>query len=281
MDATGKYLSTAEVGEALGITPAAVRRLVREGLLEVKERKLYKTGEDYYFDQAEVQDLLPQMPGFKRKWQSEEDSRLGARKAAFMRLAAVKKTLRHGDIKNNFLLSLESYPEKTAALLRASYFLYHLNHYAKGGEEYLYDLKEKVIRKFLLDYTPENGLEVSFIKGGPRVYLCAACRSKAKNMGLDYSKYKSIYDGCPQCRKENDYYSLFEFKVEYGEHRFCFHTPYHIARKWFEEGRGLPGKTSERGKEEAFPFGRPISEAEARAVTLDEVTRELTSFLGG
>ena len=281
MSITGKYLSTAEAGETLGITPALVRRLVREGLLEVKDRKRYKTGEDYCFDQGDVQALLPRMPQFRRKWQSEEDSRLGARKAAFLRQAAVKKALRHGDIKAKFLHSLEAYPEKTAALLRASFFLYHLNHYAKGGEEYLYDLKEKVIERFLFDFSTDQGLDVLFVKGGPKVYLCAACRSKAKNMSLDYIKYKSYYEGCPQCRKEEDYYSLFEFKVEYGEHRFCFHTPYHIARKWFEDGRGLPDKTGERGQEEAFPFGRPISEAEARAVTLDEVTRELTSFLGG
>lgn len=278
---TGKYLSTAEAGEALGITPAAVRRLVREGLLEVRVRKKYKTGEDYYFDREDVQDLLPRMAELRRKWQSEEDNRLGARKAAFRRLAAARKTLRHGDIKAKFLHSLESYPEKTAALLRASFFLYHLNHYAKGGEAYLYDLKEKVIKKFLFDFTPDEGLDVSLVKGGSKVCLCAACRSKAKNMGLDYIKYKSIYEGCPQCRKEDDYYSLFEFKVEYDEHRFCFHTPYHIARKWFEDGRGLPDKVGERGKEKAFPCGRPISEAEARAVTLDEVTRELISFLGG
>lgn len=281
MGLTGKYLSTAEASETLGITPAAVRRLVREGLLEVKDTRRYKSGEDYYFDRGEVQDLLPRMPEFRRKWQCEEDNRLGAKRAALMRLSAVKKNRRHKDIKTKFLLSLESYPEKTAALLRASFFLYHLNHYAKGGEEYLYDLKEKVLKKFLCNFSPAEGLEVSLIKGGPKIYLCAACRSKAKNMGVNYNKYKSIYDGCPQCRKETDYYSLFEFKVEYGEHRFCFHTPYDIARKWFEDGSGLPDSTRERGKEEAFPFGRPISEAEARAVTLDEVTRELISFLGG
>jgi hypothetical protein len=53
-----------------------------------------------------------------------------------------------------------------------------------------------------------------------------------------------------------------------------------LTRKWFENMDELPKRSREKGKEEALPFGRPISEAEARAVTLDEVIRELKSYLG-
>lgn len=70
------------------------------------------------------------------------------------------------------------------------------------------------------------------------------------------------------------------FTVEYGEHRFCFHTPYYTAKKWFVNAGELPRRERERGIEGARPFGRPISEAEARAVTLEEVIRELESFVG-
>lgn len=282
MDLTGNYLSIAQVGEYLGITPAGVRRLVRDGLLEVKDTRRYKFGEDLYFDPSEVGDLLPRMPEFKRKWQSEEDIRLGAKRAAFKRAEGAKRERGHRNIKEQFLLSLEGYPEKAAALLRASFYLYHLNHYAKGGEEYLYDLKEKVLKRFLSEFSPAEGLHVFFVEGGQKVYLCDSCRWKAQNRGMDYRKYKNIFGGCPQCKKESDYYSLFEFRVEYGEHRFCFHAPYHTAKKWFEKNAGeLPRKTRERGKEEACAFGRPISEAEARAVPLEEVVRELESFWGG
>lgn len=280
MDLTGKYISTAEVGETLGITPSSVRRLVREGVLEVKSIKQYKTGEEYYFDSSEVNNLLPRMPDLKRKWHHEENRRLGAKRAAFKRVYDVEKALRHTGIKKSYLLSLENYPEKAAVLLRASFFLYHLNHYAKAGEEYLYDIKESVLKKFLADFSAAEGLEIYFIEGGQKIQLCAGCRSKAQKMGLSYLTYKTSRGGCPQCRKEEDYYSLFEFRVEYGEHRFCFHTPFSIARKWFENMGELPQKAREKGKEEALPFGRPISEGEARAVTLDEVIRELRSYLG-
>ncbi len=275
-----KYMSTAEVGETLGITPSSVRRLVREGVLQVKGTKKYKTGEEYYFDSSEVIELLPRMPHLRRKWHHEENMRLGARRAAFKRVDDVERALRHTGIKKNYLLSLENYPEKAALLLRASFFLYHLNHYAKGGEEYLYDLKERVLKKFLHDFTAAEGLDIVFIEGGQKVLLCAGCRLKAQNMGLGYLQYKINHGGCPQCRKEEDYYSLFEFRVAYGEHRFCFHTPYNIARKWFENMGDLPKKAREKGKEEAMPFGRPISEGEARAVTLEGVIRELKSYLG-
>ncbi|MDD4766303.1 MAG: helix-turn-helix domain-containing protein [Desulfotomaculaceae bacterium] len=280
MDLSGKNMSAAEVGEILGITPSSVRRLVREGVLEVKETKRYKAGEELYFDSSAVKDLLPRMPELRRKWHSEENRRLGARKAAFKRVDDAGKALRHTGIKKKFLFSLEFYPEKAALLLRASFFLYHLNHYAKGGEEYLYDLKEKVLKKFVSDFSAVEGLDIVFIEGGQKVLLCAGCRVKAQSMGLSYLKYKINHGGCPQCRKEEDYYSLFEFRVVYGEHRFCFHTPYYIARKWFENMAELPKKVREKGKEEALPFGRPISEGEARAVTLEEVIRELKSFLG-
>lgn len=279
MDLSRKYMSTAEVSETLGVTPSSVRRLVREGVLEVKDTKRYKTGEEFYFDSSEVENLLPRMPDLRRKWHHEENRRLGARKAAFKRVSDAGKALRHTGIKKNFLLSLGDYPEKAARLLRASFFLYHLNHYAKGGEEYLYDLKERVLRKFVSDFSAAEGLDMVFIEGGQKVLLCAGCRVKAQNMGSSYLEYKIKHGGCPQCRKEEDYYSLFEFRVEYGEHRFCFHTPYNIARKWFENIQ-LPEKAREKGKEEALPFGRPISEGEARAITLEEVIRELKSFLG-
>ena len=280
MDLSRKYMSTAEVSETLGVTPSSVRRLVREGVLEVKDTKRYKTGEEFYFDSSEVENLLPRMPDLRRKWHHEENRRLGARKAAFKRVNDAGKALRHTGIKKNFLLSLEDYPEKAALLLRSSFFLYHLNHYAKGGEEYLYDLKEKVLKKFAADFSAAEGLDMVFIEGGRKVLLCAGCRVKAQNMGLSYLEYKVRHGGCPQCRKEEDYYSLLEFRVEYGEHRFCFHTPYNLARKWFGSLDQLPHKAREKGKEEALPFGRPISEGEARAVALEEVIRELKTFLG-
>jgi hypothetical protein len=277
---TGRYLSTAQAGEFLGVTPSRIHRLVRDGFLEVKDTRFYKFGKNYYFDRTDVERLLPRIPEIKRKWQAEEDARLGAKRAAFKRLNAEKKAREYQHVKEQFFLSLEHYLEKSATLLKASFYLYHLNHYAKGGEDYLYDLKEKVLRKFTEKFSAEEGLEILFVEGGQKISLCDSCRQKALKMGLDYIRYKSAYGGCPRCKKRSDYYSLFEFRVRYGEHSFCFHTPYYVARNWINVPSGLPHKTRARGKEEGRAFGRPISEAEAMAVSLEEVIGELERFLG-
>lgn len=277
---TKNYLTTAQAADLLNITPAAVRRLVREGLLEVKDTRRYKFGVDQSFDRAAVENLLPGIPELKRKWHAEEDLRLGARRAAFKRLENEKKARAYQNFKERFMLSLEDYPEKVALLLRASFFLYHLNHYAKGGEEYLYDLKEETLKKFSESFTTQEGLEVILVEGGEKVHLCESCRMKARSMGLDYVKYKSMHGGCPRCRKENDYYSLFEFRVKYGDHFFCFHTPYQVAKGWLRNSLDLPCQTHMPGREEARAFGRPITEAEALAVSLMEVIRELEVFTG-
>lgn len=275
------YLTTAQVAELLNITPAGVRRLVREGLLEVKYTRSYKFGVDHSFDRAAAENLLPRVPEFKRKWHAEEDLRLGAQKAAFKRLEDQKKARAYQGFKERFLLSLEDYPEKVACLLRVSFFLYHLNHYAKGGEEYLYDLKEQTLKMMTEKFTSMDGLEVILVEGGEKIHLCETCRAKARSMGLNYIKYKSIHGGCPRCRKENDYYSLFEFRIKYGDHFFCFHTPYHVAKSWLRNALELPCKKHVPGREEARAFGRAITESEALAVSLEEVIRELEGFTGG
>lgn len=274
------YLTTAQAAAFLNITPAAVRRLVREGLLEVKQIRRYKFGEDLSFDRAAVEKLLPGLPEFKRKWHAEEDLRLGAKRAAFKRLEEQKKARAYQSFKERFLISLEDYPERVELLLRTSFFLYHLNHYAKGGEAYLYDLKEETLKKMNEIFTLQDGLEVILVEGGDKIHLCDACRAKARSMGLDYVKFKSVHGGCPRCRKENDYYSLFEFRVKYLDHFFCFHTPYQVARSWVENSLDLPRKTHVPGREEARAFGRPITKAEALAVSLEEVIRELELFTG-
>ncbi|MCL6558287.1 MAG: helix-turn-helix domain-containing protein, partial [Firmicutes bacterium] len=74
----GEYLTAAQVGEYLGITPAGVKRLVKDGHLEIKGKLNFKHGETFYFDRAEVKELLPRMPGLLRRWESEESARMGA-----------------------------------------------------------------------------------------------------------------------------------------------------------------------------------------------------------
>ena len=62
---TGRYLSTAQAGEFLGVTPSRIHRLVRDGFLEVKDTRFYKFGKNYYFDRTDVERLLPRIPEIK------------------------------------------------------------------------------------------------------------------------------------------------------------------------------------------------------------------------
>ena len=108
---TGRYLSTAQAGEFLGVTPSRIHRLVQDGLLEVKDTRLYKFGKNYYLDRTDVERLLPRIPGLKRKWQAEEDARLGAKRAAFKRLHAEKKPGNTSTSRKSFFFTL-TFPQK-------------------------------------------------------------------------------------------------------------------------------------------------------------------------
>lgn len=274
-----EYLNTALAGEYLGLTPAGLRKLVRDGYLETKNGGPLKHGEEFIYSRAEVEALLPRMPEILRRWESEANFRQGAGRMSMERLRVERGARAVKDLKEKFFASLEGMPERTAGLMRASFYLFHLNHYAKGGEEYLYDLKGKVLQAFKNHFGESDGLQVSFVQGHEKVYLCGSCRQKAKGRGVGYAEYKNIYGGCPHCRKHQDYYSLYEFLVKWGEHRFVFHTPFQAGRKWFAGERVIAQKSRNHGKEGGYAFGRLVSGAEARAVGLAEVIRELERFL--
>ncbi|MGB9791051.1 MAG: hypothetical protein ACPLTR_00550 [Thermacetogeniaceae bacterium] len=179
--------------------------------------------------------------------------------------------------KERFLNSLSEIPEKSASLLRAAYYLYHLNHYAKAGESYLYELKERVLKAFTAHFAPEDGLRISFIQGPPRITLCPACRRRAREERKSYVEYAQVTGGCASCHRDENYYSLYEFLVICDPHRFCFHSPYKIASKWLR-GKDIPWKEGSE-REGGYTFGRAITPGEEAAVNLGEVIAELEHFL--
>ncbi|WP_337999124.1 helix-turn-helix domain-containing protein [Desulfofalx alkaliphila] len=273
-----QLLTTAEVCKILGITPTKLRRLTHEGYLEVEEITKMKHGDLHLYHPAEVDKLQLQMPRILRRWESEENTAMGAKKAALMRSNRINAAHGLKSRKEEFLLSLDLAPEKTANLLRASYFLFHLNHYAKAGNHYLYDLKEKVLKKFVEHYNEEHGLTISLVQGGQRVLLCPSCKRKARRQRKSYHDYARMTGGCPWCIKNDRYYSLYEFTVKYAEHRFCFHTPYNVAKKWLKD-KATTTKFRAQRYEMGTAFGRPIFELEAQAIPLQEVIDELNYFL--
>jgi len=271
-----QLLNPAQVCDILGLTPARVQRLNAEGYLETVRLIRLKNGVMPLFDAAQVSALVPQMPRILSRWASEDNARLGAPRAGRTRATAAPRAARLRGQKERFLSSLEEMPSKTADLLRASFYLFHLNHYAKAGHQYLYDLKENVLRAFVRHFDRTHGLEITLVPGEARIRLCPECRSRSRRLGYAYPDYARRFGGCPRCRRERGYYDLYEFAVTHADYRFVFHSPYQTARKW------LPDDVSESPRsrrESGHTFGRPVSDPEALAIPLAEVQAELENFL--
>ncbi len=278
MKACKHLLSTAEVCKILGITPAKVHQLINEGYLEVIDTTRLKHGVANFFQAAQVEKLIEQMPRILRRWHSEENARLGAKNAAVLRVKRRHAAQNVKSQKEVFLSSINLAPESIYRLLRAAYFLYHLNHYAKTGNEYLYDLKEQVLYAFYQRYSATDCLKIFFIPGEQHIKLCPKCKRKAQQQRISYSEYARHTGGCNCCVKDDRHYSLYEFVIDYDEYHFCFHTPYTVARKWFK-GKKIPTKFSSSRYEMGTNFGRSIFELEAKAIPLAEVISELKDFL--
>lgn len=278
MQVTGELLTTAQVCRELGLTPAKVERLTREGYLEVAARSTRKYGEVHLFHPGQVRRLKQLMPGILSKWASEENFRRSARQAGIHRAV---ESINAGGVRkrrDEFLSSLAGLPEEAADILKASFYLYHLNHYAKSGHEYLYEIKEKVLKHFVRHYLNTPYLQVSLVQGQQREDLCQDCRSRAQKYNMSYGDYAKTYGGCPRCRKRKSYYDLFEFNVQYENHRFSFHTPYSVGRKWFYGEILLPRRYRGHRQEQGLTFGRPITEREASALPMDEVIENLSNY---
>lgn len=272
-------LTPAQVCQLLKITPDQIDRLIARGWLEVALVNQLRHGPMRLFESSQVQALIPQMPKIRRAWLTEDNQRLGGNAAARRREKErqLAEELRNRKLK--FLSSLQDLPQPYRRLLQVCFYLYHLNHYAKRGETYLYDLKEKVLK--VLVQRPDltgSALKVYFVPGSERVRLCERCQNRAERMNKAYPEYIRLYGGCSRCTRESNYYSLYELLITYDTYQYCFHLPFMVARKWF---KGQPPAPKEgRSEREGFTvYGRPIFEAEAQAVELIEVVNELEDFL--
>lgn len=276
---TSDLLTTTDVCITLGLTPARVQRLVKEGHLEIVGETSLRHGDIHLFHRNQIEDLAPRLPRILRRWEEAENLKRGAGNAALMRARRQRAAPRIAKSKESFINFLASLPTRQADLLKSCYYLYHLNHYAKSGGSYLYDYKENVMRIITRHFDLDDGLEVSLVEGRHRVDLCPSCKDRARRQGSTYVDYARQSGGCKTCRRDTRYYSLFEFSIHCGDYRFCFHTPYQVARKWFPRDFHVPTKDNARQHEGGFAFGRPISEAEAKAVSLDETLDELSAFI--
>jgi len=274
-----KLLNPAQVSQALGITPNNIKRLTGKGQLEVRKQVAFKNGVMQLFNSAQVQDLIPAMPRIKQAWERYDNYHQGGNQMARARTYRHQSYRDKVNRKEQFLNSLSELPQERQVMLTAAYYLYYLNHYAKAGSSYLYDLKEAVLHTLVKNYYHrDEWLNISFIEGTNKITLCPECRAKAGNQRLSYVEYLDKTGGCLKCVKEYKYYSLYEFTVSSQDYRFCFHTPYATAKRWFSK-QALPPRQESPEREGAYAFGRAIYDSEAMAVELIEVIDELQKFL--
>jgi hypothetical protein len=253
--------------------------LNRQGWLEAAMVNHYRNGEMNLFERDKVESLIPQMPNLRRAWIAEDNIRFGGSTAARKREVDRQQA---GELKNRkqrFLTGLSEIPDPYSQLLKACFYLYHLNHYAKRGESYLYDLKEQVLKLLVgMNESFGSSIRVVFVPGSERVRLCGRCQERADRLGKNRPEYIKLYGGCSQCARDDNYYSLYEFIVSYDDYRFCFHVPFMAARKWFK-GQEPPAKEGRPEREGFTVYGRPIFAAETQAVELIEVVEGLEELM--
>ncbi|AGL00702.1 hypothetical protein [Desulfoscipio gibsoniae] len=274
-----ELLNPAQISQALGITPNNIKRLTGEGYLEVKKQVNFKNGVMQLFTNAQVQALIPAMPRIKQAWERYDNYHRGANRMARTRVHRHQSYRDKVNRKEQFLNSIYGLPRSRQEILKAAYYLYHLNHYAKAGSSYLYDLKEAVLHTLVKNYYQrDEWLNVSFIEGTNKITLCPDCRARANSQRLSYLEYLDKTGGCFKCTRGYKYYSLYEFNISSQDYRFCFHTPYASAKRWFNK-HNMPSRKDSPEREGAYAFGRAIYDSEAQAVELIEVIDELQKFL--
>lgn len=279
MSSTSELLNPAQICQTLGIAPNNIKRLTKEGYLEVKKKIQFRNGDMHLFNNEQVKALIPSMPRIKQAWERYDNYHYGASRLARTRTYRQKSYQDKVRRKEQFYKTIQMLPGEMQRILKASYHLYHLNHYAKGGSPYLYDLKEVVLHTFVQNYyANDDVLQVKFIEGQNKITLCPECKAKAKKQRLSYLDFLNQTGGCAKCVKEYKYYSLYEFIVSCPEYHFCFHTPYATAKKWFNDQNAPPQQQTPL-REGAYAFGRAIYDSEAQAVELMEVIMELQKFL--
>ncbi len=274
-----ELLNPAQISQTLGITPNNIKRLTGEGYLEVQKQVNFKNGVMQLFTRTQAHGLIPAMPRIKQAWERYDNYHQGGNRMAKARTYRHQSYRNKVNRKEQFLNSINELSQDRQAILIAAYYLYYLNHYAKAGSSYLYDLKETVLHTLVKNYYHRDKcFKISFIEGTNKIALCPECRAKANNQHLSYLEYLDKTGGCLKCTREYKYYSLYEFTIGCQDYRFCFHTPYATAKKWFNKHTMPPRKECPE-REGAYAFGRAIYDSEAMAVELIEVIDELQKFL--
>lgn len=273
-------LTISEVARRYQLNNRQVHELMEYGYLQVSQvSRNANGGISYLFDEKEVQeaDIYSALADLQDK-----KTRLGKRGVSTARFGKVIKAIRHYD---RFLASIAGQPGEE--VLRISFFLFHLNHYAKRYPEQsreLYSLKNRVLRKLWRE-NPE-AIQVCYLLGPDRerIWLCDDCKDSARSAGLSFVEYLKKGHRCPKCfvqSVEPEYYSLFEFIVAADKYRFVFHLPRSSAWRWLKDVPDIEQGRRETGSydDSMYLYGRPSTRIEEKSFPLPMVVATLTAYL--
>lgn len=106
----------------------------------------------------------------------------------------------------------------------------------------LYLLKEQSLQTLLQIQSPQVSLG---LLEGPvphtRIWLCAACKGRARQHDMSPREYADQTGGCPQCQRESrdrDYFSLYVVEVaDAALGSWRFHTPVPLGRVYMPAPR--------------------------------------------
>lgn len=271
-------LTISEIALKYRISYKQVNDLIDYGFLPVTyTKRTPNKGVKLFFSESDINNLdipsvLAEINDMKRK---------GIKKNTHYDFKKVIGVINYYD---RFMESISYHPDEK--LLRAAFYLFHLNHYAKKYEEQskkLYNLKNQVIKKMY--QTNPDKIEAVYLVGPDRkkVWLCEDCKDSARAAGMPYVSYIRSGYHCPKCfvqSVEKEYYSLVEFIINTSEHRFTFHLPRNTAQKWIKDIYRLPQEIRETGRsiDKMYLYGRQIGRIEEKVFPLSMIIQKLEDY---
>lgn len=271
-------LTISQVAARFGVSNRQIHELISMGFLNVSSISRDNRGVKYllseqYLDRLDLYSLIAEAQEAKRRIPHYPNRPLDWKR--------LNKAVDHYQ---RFLeeIGLNCY----APLLEASFYLFHLNHYAKSYTEKskeLYGLKKQVLKKMMEEYRPL--FNISYLLGPDRkkVWLCEDCKTNARKAGIPFPEYARREYYCSKCYVQNlekEYYSLIQFDLALEGHRFSFHLPLSAAR--FVKDLHLVNQAVRktcRYNDLMFIYGRPVSRVEEQVYPLTMIVDGLHRFL--
>lgn len=275
----GSVLTSSEVAAKYNISNRQVNDLLAYGYLNVAQvLRYHKRGVTLLFSESELESL--DIPSLLAEIKAKKKAPIKSANPA-----EIRKLLSAFNYYDRFMEDVEYYPE--AEVLKACFYLFHLNHYAKTYPDLsknLYKLKSQVLKKM---YQENQGIITASYLQGPdrrRVWLCEDCKEASRAAGMSYNNYIRSESYCPKCDVqilEREYYSLVEFSLKVGGYRFVFHTPRSLAAGWMKGMKELPQGTrkADHYQDRMYLYGRSISNIEEKAFPLNMLKERLRAYL--